>query len=165
VSERAAPDAGRHERAHRVLVVIALGDDLRSQLVRQGVDFEMRGRSFHFVDDAADVSGRKGVQPGRQRATIGSRPLRGGDQAIQRAILAKEQDLVLAGEVVIQVGGRDVGGDGNVAHPGGRKTAAAEDAGGGAQDGDPLPLGAAFGRSRTAVRDSNHRSKCNPKRG
>src|SRR6185503_5640530 len=76
------------------------------------------------------------------------------EQPIERAALAEEEDFVLAAEVVIEIRRREVGGDGDLAHPGGGKAAGAEDAGGGAHDRDP----AAVGASRTAVRKLNHRS-------
>jgi hypothetical protein len=76
------------------------------------------------------------------------------EQAIERAILAEKQNLVLAAEVVVQVGGRQVGGDGDVAHAGGGIAVRSEYPCGGAQDCHPAGVGA----NRTPVRNSNHRS-------
>ena len=63
-------------------------------------------------------------------------------QAIDRAILAEEQQFVLAAEVVVKVAWRQIGGDRDVTHAGGGKTADAEDPRGGAHDRDPASLGA-----------------------
>ncbi len=76
------------------------------------------------------------------------------EQAVQRPVLAEEEQLLLAAEVVIQVPRREVGGDGDVAHAGGGEAAGAEHAGGGAHDFDTAGLGA----FRTTVRRLNHGS-------
>jgi hypothetical protein len=65
-----------------------------------------------------------------------------GQQPVERAVLAEEQDLVLPAEVVIEIAGREIGGDGNLAHPGGRESAAPEHPGGGFQDLQAARLGA-----------------------
>jgi hypothetical protein len=86
----AAPDAGHDQGADGPLVAIPLGDNPRPQLHRQGIDLEVRGGAFDFVDDAADVGGCQRAQAAGQRPAVGSRPRRGGNQAIERAILAEE---------------------------------------------------------------------------
>jgi hypothetical protein len=141
-AQLAPPDAVGHHCAHAALVAIALGDDWRAQPRRQRVDFEMGGRPFDFVEQAQHVRGRHLAQP------IGERPraiaLRVGqrlEQAIERAALAEEQDLVLAAEIVIEIAGREVGRDRDLAHAGGGKAAGAEDAGGGAHDVDAPRIG------------------------
>jgi hypothetical protein len=56
----------------------------------------------------------QGVQAiGQRLARIAPRLGQRLEQARERSILAVEQDLVLAAEVVIQVAGRQVGGDGD----------------------------------------------------
>ena len=70
------------------------------------------------------------ARPGRAGAPAAGRlaPRRGerGEQTVERAVLAEKQDLVLAAEVVVQVAGREVGGDRDVAHAGGGEAAVAE---------------------------------------
>ena len=60
---------------------------------------------------------------GQRPLAIASRFGQRLEQAIERSILAEEQDLVLAAEVVVEVTGRQVGGDGDVPHAGGREAA------------------------------------------
>ena len=152
--ERAPGDAGRDERAHAALVAVALGDDDRAALRRQRVDLEMRRRSFDFGDQAQRVTNGELAQPIRQRPAIALGGGEGGEQAIQRPVLAEEQDFVLAAKVVIEVRGRQIGGDGDIAHAGGGEATAAEDLRRGAQDVDAPRLGA----DRTTVRKLNHGS-------
>ncbi len=83
-------------------------------------------------------------------------------------MLAGVENLVLAAEVVIEVGGGEVGGDGDVAHPGGREPHRAEDAGRGGEDFRPARRGAPRRAAtlRTIVRNSNHCSIVRaPRRG
>jgi len=140
-AQRAALDAVGDQRADPALVAIALGDDAGAKARRQGVDLEMRGRSLHFVDQAEHVGHGHVVQAAGQRpAAIAPRVRQRVEQAIERSILAEEQDLVLAAEVVVQVAGRQVGGDGDVPHAGRREAARPEHAGGGPHDVDaPRP--------------------------
>ena len=102
----------------------------------------------------ASARSRSATGPFAARRGVG-----GGLEAIERQGLAGVEDLVLAAEVVIEVGGGEVGGDGDVAHAGGGKPHRAEDARGGRQDLGAARLGAASGAAalfRTAVRNSNH---------
>ena len=71
-----------------------------------------------------------------QRATIAPGGSQRGEQPVGGAVLTEEQQLVLAAEVVIQVAGRQIGGDADVAHARRREAALAEDAGRGAHDLD-----------------------------
>src|SRR6266436_7038733 len=57
-----------------------------------------------------------------------------GDQAVEGVVLAEEEDFVFAAEIVVEVGGREVGGGGDFAHTGFCVAAGAEFASGGAQD-------------------------------
>jgi hypothetical protein len=141
--QRAAARSLRHESADAALVAIAFGDDGRAQAFGQRVELEMRGRTLQLVDQAEDVGRGERPEPfGERRARApGRREVR--QQAIQRAVLTEVEQLVLALEVVIQVAGGEVCGDGDVAHAGGRKAAVAEDARGGAQDVDAARVGPA----------------------
>src|SRR6267378_5339013 len=57
-----------------------------------------------------------------------------GDQAIEGIVLAEEEDFVFAAEIVVEVGGGEVGGGGDFAHAGFGEAAGAEFASGGAQN-------------------------------
>lgn len=127
----------------------------------EAVDLEVRRRALHFVHQAEDVGLRERVQsaPDRPSAAPGRRERR--HEAVERAVLAEVEQLVLAAEIVIEVAGRQIGGDGNLAHAGGGEAAGAEDLRRGAEDLDPPCVGAAagpIGLARTAVRRVNHRS-------
>ena len=146
------------EGAHAALVAIALGDDPLAKRRRQGVDFEVSGGRFEAIDETEHVRDGELAEARRERTPIlragRSRGDQGVEQAVQRAVLAEEQQLLLAAEVVIQVARRQVGGDGDVAHAGGVEAAGAKHSGGGAHDVDAARLGA----FRTAVRKVNHGS-------
>ena len=65
------------------------------------------------------------------------------EEAIERPVLAEEEDVVLAAEVVVQIARRQPGGIRDVPHAGSREAARAEDAGGGVQDAHAPGVGAA----------------------
>ena len=153
-AQDAAPDAGCDERPDAALVRVALGDDARAEPGGEGVDLEMRRRSLDLVEQTEHVGRRHLAQARRERPGVAPRARERVEQAVQRSILAEEQQLVLPAEVVIQVAGRQVGGDGDVAHAGGGEAAGAEDAGGGAHDLDAPHVGP----FQTAVRKVNHGS-------
>ena len=148
----AAANARGDERADAVFVAIALGDDRRAQAGRQRVDLEVRRRPFHAVDQTEDVGHRQCVQPGAERAARRAGGAERAQQAVERPILAEEEDLVLAAEIVVQIAGGEIGGDGDLAHAGGREAAGAEDAGGGAQDLEAAGVGAALRADRAGGR-------------
>jgi hypothetical protein len=126
--ESSGTDAVGHERADAALVFIAFGDDASSETRRKGVDFEMRSRSLDLVNQAEDVREGHVADADRHRPPILARGGERFEQTVDRAVLAEEQQLVLAAEVVIEVAGRQVGGNGDVAHAGRGETARAEDA-------------------------------------
>jgi hypothetical protein len=146
------------ERAHAALVAIALGDDPLAKRRWQGVDLEVSGGPFEAIDETEHVRDGELAEARRERPPIlRAGPPRGGqgvEQAVERAVLAEEEQLLLAAEVVIQVARREIGSDGDVAHAGGAEAAGAKDGGGGAHDVDAARLGA----FRTTVRKVNHRS-------
>src|SRR5260221_6371086 len=57
-----------------------------------------------------------------------------GDQAIEGVVLAEEEDFVFAAEIVVEVGGGEVGGGGDFAHACFGESADAEFATGGAEN-------------------------------
>ncbi len=136
------------------LVAIALAHDARAQAGRERVDFHVRRRSFDLVHEAPDVRHRHLAQARGERPRFAARGGQRVEQPIERAVLAEEEQLVLAAEVVIQVAGRQIGGDGDVAHAGRGEAAGAEHAGGGAHDLHAARIGA----FQTAVRKVNHGS-------
>ena len=104
-AQRAAPSAAGDERAHAALVPIPLGDDARAQARREGIDLEVRARPLDLVEEAEDVRDGHVVQPRAQRSAADPRRGERLEQAIQRAVLTEEEELVLAAEIVIQVAG------------------------------------------------------------
>ena len=131
------------ERPHPALVAIALGDDAVAKPRRQRVDLEVGGRSLDLVEQAEHVRDGHIAQPiGERLPAMASRLGERLEQPIERSILAEEQDLVLAAEVVIEVAGREVGGDGDLPHPGGGEAAGAEHARRRPHDLDPARVGA-----------------------
>ena len=146
------------EGAHSALVAIALGNDPVAKWRRQGVDFEVSGGAFEAIDETEHVRDGEPAEARRERTPIlragRARGGQGVEQAVQRAVLTEVEQLLLAAEVVIQVAGRQVGGDSDVAHAGGVEAVGAKHGGGGAHDVDA----ARFGAFRTAVRKVNHRS-------
>src|SRR3979490_2209099 len=106
--------------------------------------------------------------PPRASTGRGARLLHRGEEPLERALLAEEQDLVLAAEVVIQVAGREIGFLGDLAHSRCRETPAAEYARGGAQDREAPRLVLALhalrqgGFVRTEIQYLNHCSNSKP---
>jgi len=140
--ELAASDAVGDERADAAFVPIALGDNRRAQRGRQGVDLEMRGGSFELVDEAEDVRDGELAQPRGERTGGPARAVQRGEHAVERAALTEVEQLVLAGEVVIQDAGREVGGGRDLAHAGAREPDRSERARRRPQDLDAPRLGA-----------------------
>jgi hypothetical protein len=139
----APPDAGGYERPDAALVSIALGHDQRAQSGRERIHLEVRGGPFHLIENAEHMSDGQGSEPPGQRAAARAGKFRRRQQAIQRSILAEEEDLVLPREVVVEVSGRKVGGDRDIAHPCGGESPCPEDVSGGAEDLDAATVGAA----------------------
>jgi len=105
----ATPDAVGHQRADAALIAIALRDDARAKTGREPVDLEVRRRSLHLVEQAQHVSGGEIAEPCRQRRPLAPRPRQRIQHALERLILAEEQQFVLAAEVVIEIRRREVG--------------------------------------------------------
>lgn len=153
-AQRPGPDAGGDQRTNAAFVLVALGHDPHPQHGWQGVDFEMGGRALDLVDQAQDVGDGEIADAGGQRATIAPRGRQRVEQPIGGPVLAEEQQLVLASEIVIEIARRKVGGDADVAHAGRREAAIAEDARRRPHDLDAPGVGS----FRTAVRKLNHGS-------
>jgi signal transduction histidine kinase len=164
----AAANACRHQRSDAALVAVALGDDGAAQPRGQRVHLEMRRRSFDLIEHAQHVGDRQLVEPLGERPAMRSGCGCGGEEPFERAILTEEQDFVFAGEVVVQVAGRKIGGDGDIAHARGDEPAGPEHLRRGAQDIDASlvgpPLHPLRRGSGTAVRRMNHGSIFDPPR-
>jgi hypothetical protein len=158
LGELAAPDANRDQPPDDALVSVAPGDDCRAAPGRQRVELEVRRRPLHVLDQATHVLGGQGAQANGDRplAVPGSGGV--GEEPIEGAVLTEVEDLVLAGEVVVEVGGGEVRSHRDLPHAGGGKSHLLKDARGGGKDlraprlGSPLPTPLL----RTAVRSSNH---------
>ena len=140
-AQRAGADSGGNEGADAPLVGVALGDDARAQARRERVHLHVRRGSLDLVDKAQDVGGRDVAQAVRQRPAVLARCRQRLDQPADRAVLAEEEELLLAAEVVIEVAGRQIGGDRDLAHAGGRKAAGSEHARRRPHDRDPPGVG------------------------
>ena len=108
------------EGAHSALVAIALGNDPVAKRRRQGVDFEVSGGAFEAIDETEHVRDGEPAEARRERTPIlragRARGGQGVEQAVQRAVLTEVEQLLLAAEVVIQVAGRQIGGNPDVPH-------------------------------------------------
>lgn len=168
LSELPAPDAGGDQRPHDALIAVAAGDDRRAPPGWQGVELEVRRRTPHIFDQAAHVLGGQDPQARGDRSFAVTGRGGVGEKAIEGAVLAEVENLVLAAEVVVQVGGREIRGHRDIAHAGGGKPHLLEHPGGGNEDrgaarlGSPLLPRPLF---RTAVRTLNHRSIVGDSRG
>jgi hypothetical protein len=126
--ERAGTNTRRDERAHAAFVGVALGNDARAKAWRERVDLEVCRRALDLVQQAEDVRGRQIAKASGQRSPTA--PGRGerDQQPIRGPVLAEEEQFVLPAEVVVQVAGRQVGGNPDVAHAGRREAALAKHA-------------------------------------
>src|SRR5262245_46635862 len=142
--ELTAADPGFDEGANALLVEIALGQDRVSKLWRQRCGLEMRRRSLDFVEQTEHMGGSERAKPfGNGCRRLGARAVGGRDEPIERAALAKEEDLVLACKVAIEISGRQVRLNGDVAHAGRGEAPKPEDGGCGAQNFEPAVIGPA----------------------
>ena len=94
----------------------------------------MRRGPFDIVDQTEDVGHGEGVEPLRQRAARPPRPVKRREESIERTPLTKEQQLLFAFEVVIQIPGRQVCSGRDIAHTGRGEPDGTERPGGGTQD-------------------------------
>jgi hypothetical protein len=141
--EGAGADAAGDQSANAALVAIAFGDHRGAQPFRQHVEFKVRGRALHVVDQAEHVRGGEPAQAVDERRVAAACLLQRRQQAIEGPVLAEVEQFVLALEVVIQIARRQIGGDGDLAHAGGGEAAVAKDPRRRPQDRDPPRIGAA----------------------
>lgn len=97
------PDSVGDELADTSLVPIALGDDVRAEVVGQGIDLEVSRGAFDLVDQTQHVIHREATKPFLKGAPAPPRVRERREQPIERAVLAEEQEFVLAREVVVEV--------------------------------------------------------------
>jgi hypothetical protein len=142
-AKRTRPDPFVHERPDAPLVPVPLRDNPRTQPSRQGVNFEMGCRPFDLVDETPYVGFRQSAESGGEWTVRALRGHQRGQQALQRAVLTEVEQLVLALKVVIQVAGREIRGDGNLAHAGCSEPPFPEEPGRRPKNLDPPCIGAA----------------------
>ena len=95
----------------------------------------MSGGAFYFVVDAMQMKADDCVEFfARGLRSCPTRFFEIGDQAVEGVVLTEEEDFVFAAEVVVEIGGGEVGGGGDFAHAGFGEAANAEFASGGAED-------------------------------
>src|SRR5882672_11001827 len=78
----------------------------------------MRRRAFDFVEDAAQMGNDYQAELLGGAGPRAAGLLEGREQAVEGNILAEKKNFVFPLEVVVEVGGREVGGGGDVAHTG-----------------------------------------------
>ena len=121
----------------------------------------MGGAPFDLVEHRLRVRAQHVPEPpGEPVAAAAPGSRQSAQHEIERAILAEVEDLVLAGEVVVEVGRGQVGRFRDVAHPALGEPAVAEDTRRGAEDAHTPSVATpgAAGRSRTAWH-RRHRSQ------
>jgi len=141
-AEVAGAHSRSHERADAALVAVAFGDDRHAKARRQRIHFQVRGRAFDFIDQTQDVRLRERAQAIRQRRARLPRRCQGVQEPVERPVLTEKEQFVLAAEVMVEIARRQVGCERDLAHPGGRETAAAEHASRRFQDRETAGLGA-----------------------
>ena len=142
--EFAGADAGGDELAEALFVAVAFDKEAFLQMLWDGVRQEMRCGAFHLVEDAMQVEGNHGAEfIGRSRFGA-ARFFETGNEAVQRTVLAEEEEFVFATEIVVEIGGGEVGGGGDFAHAGFGEAACAEFPAGGAEDFQAAGLVAAL---------------------
>jgi len=132
--QHAPPNAVLDKSPDPPFVLVALGDNRGSQPQRQRAHFEVRRGPFNVVDQTEDVGHGERVEPLRQRAARPPRPLKRREESIERTPLTKEEQLLFAFEVVIQIPGRQVCSGRDIAHTGRGEPDGTERPGGGTQD-------------------------------
>src|SRR5262245_53900256 len=85
-----------HESPYRAFVSIAFGDDARAQRSGEGIDLEMRRRSFDVGDEREHVRNSEPAQPSGEWAAIAAGRGGGGEEPIEGAILTEVEQLFLA---------------------------------------------------------------------
>jgi hypothetical protein len=132
--EFSSAGSGGDQITHALFVTIALYDETLLEAGRKGAGQQVGGGTFDFVEDAAQVGNDDQVQFFRGTGAQAAGFFESGKEAIESDVLAEEKDFVLALEVVVEVGGREVCGGGDVAHSGFGETGDPKLISGGAED-------------------------------
>jgi hypothetical protein len=140
----AAAEASRHQGADATFVAVAFHDNDAAQPGGERIQFEVSRRSLDVSDQTEHVPFGQRTETVHERPAVGGGRAQGGEQSIEGLVLAEEQELVLAAEIVIEVPGREIGGHRDLAHTRGGEAAAAENLRGGAENLDPPGFGAPF---------------------
>ena len=117
-----------------MFVTVALCEQAFLEMVGDRVGQKVRGGAFDFIEYAMQVEGDYRAELFSRVRFCATSFIQIRDQAIKGVVLAKEEDFVFAVEVVVEVGGGEVGGGGDFAHAGFGEAAGAEFAAGGAED-------------------------------
>src|SRR5258708_15559152 len=112
--------------AHAFFIPVALRDQVALLAWRQRRGQQMRGGTFDFVEDASQVRHDDHAQLNRGARPLAANLVKRGDHAVQGGILAKEEKLVLALKIVVEICLGKTRGGGNVAHAGLREPANTE---------------------------------------
>ena len=95
----------------------------------------MGGGAFYFVENAVQMKVDDCIEFFACRLASDATSLfQVGDQAVECVVLAEEENFVFAAEIVVKIGGGQVGGGGDFAHAGLGEAAGAEFAAGGSKD-------------------------------
>jgi hypothetical protein len=109
----------------------------------------MRCGTFDFIQNAAHVRNDDQAQLFARAGAQAARFPESSEEAIESKVLAEEKKFVLSLEVVVEIGGREVSGGGDVAHTSFGKAGNAKLISGGAQDfqaaGEVAPRDASMG--------------------
>jgi hypothetical protein len=104
--------------AHTLFVTIAFYTKSLLQAREKSAGQEMGGGTFYFVEHAAQMRNYDQAQFFRGAGFRSANLLKSGDQAIESDVLTEKQNFVLALEIIVEVGGREVGRGSDVAHTG-----------------------------------------------
>ena len=97
----ARADAGGDQVAEASFVSIALDQKALLKMRRDGVGQEMGGGAFDFVEDTVQMKGDEGAEFFRGADLCAASFFKVGNQTIECAVLAKEENFVFAMEIVV----------------------------------------------------------------
>src|SRR5438046_10279316 len=80
-------------------------------------------RSLHFVEQTSQMRGHHHSKLGRRACSHPAGFVERGDHSIKRIVLAKEENIVLATKVVVEIRRREKRCRGDIAHAGFREPA------------------------------------------
>src|SRR6266513_2942983 len=120
-------------------------------------------RSLHFVEQTSQMRGHHHSKLGRRGCSHPAGFVERGDHSIKRIVLAKEENIVLATKVVVEIRRREKRCRGDIAHAGFREPAHAEFPACGAQDLQPAQKIASLEAAITLTVDDHVRQWASPR--